>query len=150
MVGWFSRRLRRNREDGAALVEFAFVLPFLMLVLMGIVEFGWTFAQHLDVRHGAREAGRLAMVNQTSADIRTQACAGDATCSRAPLASGTSNVSISYDNVDDTATVTVKQTYSSLTGLIDFFDGLVQSTVVMRYERDDPPTWSTLTDSDCP
>jgi Flp pilus assembly protein TadG len=50
-------------DDGAALVEFAFLAPLLFVVLFGIIEFGWTFLQHLDVRHGAREGARLVAVN---------------------------------------------------------------------------------------
>lgn len=57
------RRLTRDRERGAALVEMAFAAPFLLLLLLGIVEFGWAFSQFQDVRHGAREAARLAAVN---------------------------------------------------------------------------------------
>ena len=45
------------------MVEFALVLPLLILILFGIIEFGFLFAQHLDVRHGAREGGRMASVD---------------------------------------------------------------------------------------
>ena len=51
---------RRSRENGANLVEFAILAPFLLLLLFGIIEFTWLFATNLDVRHGAREAVRLA------------------------------------------------------------------------------------------
>ena len=56
-------RCRRDDDRGAALVEFAILAPFLFLILFGIVEFGWTFLQNLDVRHGAREGARLVAVN---------------------------------------------------------------------------------------
>lgn len=56
-----SARLRS--EDGASLVEFALIAPLLFLLIFGIIDFGWLFAQHQDVRHGAREAARLAAVN---------------------------------------------------------------------------------------
>ena len=149
MVGWFGRRLRRDREDGAALVEFAFVLPFLMLVLMGIVEFGWTFAQHLDVRHGAREAGRLAMVNQTSADIRTQACAG------MDFVNAASNAIITLDDlgggtVGDPAQIDVTADLNSLTGFLDWaLPATLQSTVEVRLEQDST-NWSTGSLAACP
>lgn len=39
-------------QRGAALVEFAILLPLLLVVVMGIIEFGYALAQQLDVRHG--------------------------------------------------------------------------------------------------
>jgi hypothetical protein len=52
-----------DRERGAVLVELALVAPVLILLLLGIVDFGWAFSENLDVRHGAREASRLVAVN---------------------------------------------------------------------------------------
>lgn len=47
-----------NRHNGAALIEFAIVLPFLILVFAGLVEIGSFINQILEVstavRHGAR------------------------------------------------------------------------------------------------
>jgi len=57
------RPLFANREEGASLVEFALIMPFLVLLLMGVVEFAWLFGQHLDVRQAAREGARLASIN---------------------------------------------------------------------------------------
>ena len=150
MVSWFNRRLRRDREDGAALVEFAMVLPLFIVLIFGIMEAGWFFAQNVEVRNAAREGARLAVVDFPSTAPGGEIDIRDETCARAPLSSGTANVSLTYDDVGDTATVTVKQDYSSLTGLITIFDGTVASTVVMRYERDGVPTWADLADSDCP
>ena len=53
----------KSRERGANLVEFAILAPLLIMLLFGIIEFAWIFAQNLDVRHGAREGARLAAVN---------------------------------------------------------------------------------------
>lgn len=58
------RRLARRRSDrGAALVEFSFVALPLFLLLFAIIEFGWSFFQLNDIRHGAREGIRLVAVN---------------------------------------------------------------------------------------
>jgi Flp pilus assembly protein TadG len=150
MISWFNRRLRKDREDGAALVEFAVVLPLFILLIFGVMETGWFFAQNIEVRNAAREGARLAAVDFPTPGGGDEIAIRDATCTRAPLASASANVSLAYDSVADTATVTVKQAYLSLTGLINVFDGNVESTVVMRFERDDPPTWGPLTDSACP
>jgi Flp pilus assembly pilin Flp len=53
------RRARRG-EDGAAAVEFALVLPVLVLLLFGIIEFGMTFRDSLTVTSATRSGVRTA------------------------------------------------------------------------------------------
>lgn len=53
---WFWRR----RERGAAAVEMAFALPLLLLLSFGVAEFGWAFAQKMDLNSAAREGARIA------------------------------------------------------------------------------------------
>lgn len=49
----------RGWEDGAALVEFAIVLPLLLIIVFGIISFGLIFNDKLSLTDGAREAGRF-------------------------------------------------------------------------------------------
>ncbi len=70
-------------ERGAAIIEFAIVLPVLLLVILGGVEFGWLMGQNNDVRHGAREAARLASV-----DRGTVSAMGAIVCDAMDLSSG--------------------------------------------------------------
>ena len=49
------RLFRRDREKGASLVEFAVILPLLVLLVFGIMEAGWGFAQLVEIRNAARE-----------------------------------------------------------------------------------------------
>ena len=64
-------------ERGAALVEFAFALPLLLVVLAGIVDFGFVFQRYEVVTNAAREGARLASLpgydDQTSVDSRVRA-----------------------------------------------------------------------------
>ena len=140
MVGWFNRRLRRDREDGAALVEFAFVLPFLLLLFMGIIEFSWVFAQHIDVRHGAREAGRLATVDADDVAGMTAAA-----CTRMDFATGASvNFTDGASGAKgDTGTAQVVAPTSTLTGFFDaVLPATLTSTVSFRLEQNSD-NWST-------
>lgn len=50
----------RRCDKGASAVEFALVLVLLMLLLTGIIQFGYTFFQYLQVEHAAREGARWA------------------------------------------------------------------------------------------
>jgi Flp pilus assembly pilin Flp len=60
-----SRVLRRTAsdEDGQALVEFALVLPLLMLAIAMVLEFGKVFHYWQDESHLASQGARLASVN---------------------------------------------------------------------------------------
>ena len=65
----FSRRFRS--ETGQAIVEAAFVIPLLILLLCGILDFGWIFANQLEVDNCSREGARFAVVNADAADLTT-------------------------------------------------------------------------------
>ena len=59
-----SNRLKSYRRDdgGQALVEFALIMPFLLLFLVGIIEFGRAWNQHQVITDAAREGARKAAV----------------------------------------------------------------------------------------
>ena len=54
------QRLRRiiSADGGAAAVEMALVLPFLMVILMGIIEFGRVLYSQQVITNASREAAR--------------------------------------------------------------------------------------------
>jgi Flp pilus assembly protein TadG len=58
------RRLGRSSEEGAALVEFALVLPVLLLLVLGMLDFGKAFSYWIDETHLANEGARWAVVNK--------------------------------------------------------------------------------------
>jgi len=52
-----------SRSDrGAAMVEFALVLPVLLLLLFGFIDFGVFWYNDLELSHAARDAARRASV----------------------------------------------------------------------------------------
>ncbi len=59
------RRGRRGDERGAAAVEFALVAPLLLLLLFGIIDFGWMLMKASLVNNAARDAARVASLNGT-------------------------------------------------------------------------------------
>ncbi len=61
----FRRRLRD--ESGAAIVEFALVLPFLILVFVLMLDFGRAFNYWINTTHLAAEGARLAAVDRVPA-----------------------------------------------------------------------------------
>jgi Flp pilus assembly protein TadG len=61
-------RLLKNQK-GQALVEFAVILPLLLLLIMGIIEFGMMLNSYLTVRNVSREGARAGIVGSTNAEI---------------------------------------------------------------------------------
>lgn len=57
---------RLSDERGAALVEMAIVLPLLLLVLFGIIEFGLVLQQSQVLSNAAREGARVGSVRRTT------------------------------------------------------------------------------------
>ena len=49
-------------EDGAAAVEFAILLPLLVALLFGFIQFGVAFNNKIQATNAAREGARLAIV----------------------------------------------------------------------------------------
>jgi Flp pilus assembly protein TadG len=88
---------RTKRRRGATLVEFAFVLPILLGVLIGVVEFGWLVKTHLTLANATREGARAAAVGKTTAEIRTRIMNAAAPISLA-APSGNITLQVSTDN----------------------------------------------------
>jgi Flp pilus assembly protein TadG len=61
-----TRGRRTNIERGQAAVEFALVLPFLLVMLVGIIEFGRAWNEHQVITEAARAAARKAAVYDPS------------------------------------------------------------------------------------
>lgn len=54
---------RAGREDGAVLIEFALLFPVVMLVVLGIIQYGYQYWAMNQGSAIAREVARLAIVN---------------------------------------------------------------------------------------
>jgi hypothetical protein len=75
-----SRRRGEQRERGAALLEFALILPLLAMLVFGIIEFGVIWSDQIGLRGGTRDAGRAAAVgNVASASTTCSLTGGGAT-----------------------------------------------------------------------
>ena len=70
-----SRITQKNDERGAAAVELALVLPIVLLLLFGIVEFGRGYNAKITLTHAAREGARAAAVGDDDVLATVQAAA---------------------------------------------------------------------------
>lgn len=53
-----------KKEEGQALVEFALILPILLLLIIAVIDFGWLFMARIRVTNAAREAVRYYAVHK--------------------------------------------------------------------------------------
>jgi Flp pilus assembly protein TadG len=106
---------RRSRsitgDSGAAAVEFALLLPLLLLIVFGLIDFGRALNAQITLTQAAREGARLdALGNYTSAQI----------CTRVVTAA--TSLSLTCSNV----TVTASCPSSSASTGVGTGDGIVQ------------------------
>ncbi|MHB1484106.1 MAG: TadE/TadG family type IV pilus assembly protein [Saccharofermentanales bacterium] len=66
---WFKKLFAKN-EKGQAMVELAFTLPILILVLCAIIDFGWVISNKLLIVYSSREGARYGMVNATATNAK--------------------------------------------------------------------------------
>jgi len=62
---------RRRAEAGTALIEFALVLPILLVLAMGMIDFGRAFHLKGLLDQAAREGARIAVVTTPDLDLVT-------------------------------------------------------------------------------
>lgn len=55
--------MRYKSEKGQAMVEFALILPILILLLCGIIDFGWLYSNKISATNAAREAARYSAIH---------------------------------------------------------------------------------------
>jgi Flp pilus assembly protein TadG len=138
----------RPSGQGQALTEFALLLPVLLIVLMGVFDFGRAIYAYNAVANAAREGGRTAIVNQTVAEIRARAIAQatgidiDPSSTSCPP-SGASGVCVEFKNAALTATcspanlgcvaeITVKYSFTPITPIIGRILGPFPMTSMTR------------------
>ena len=87
----FSLLTRRPRgtDRGAAAVEFALLLPVLLLLLFGIIDFGRALNAQITLTQAAREGARLAALGQSNSAVVSRAQSA---------ATGLSNVSVTVSS----------------------------------------------------
>ncbi len=68
-----AKRTEDGRESGVAMLEFALVLPVLLLLVFGIIEFGRAYNAQITLTHAAREGAREYAVTQDAVAGETTA-----------------------------------------------------------------------------
>jgi Flp pilus assembly protein TadG len=62
--------MKNSKSRGAATIEMALVLPLLMMLTFGVIEYGWIFLKLQQVTGAARHAARIGVTaDATNGDI---------------------------------------------------------------------------------
>lgn len=106
----------RESERGAAAVEFALLVPILIMLVFGIMEFGRAYNVQLSLTNAAREGVRIMAINNSQPAARTAARQA-ATHLNPPLADGNIAFSATSCSVGSQMTVTISYNLSTMTGI---------------------------------
>jgi Flp pilus assembly protein TadG len=92
------RRHRSSRQRGAELVEFALVLPLVLVLVMGIFDFGLAFQRYEVITNAAREGARLGTLQQAydGSDIQDRV---HHYCRAAGLPTGCSGADVEFTSI---------------------------------------------------
>src|SRR6516225_4386972 len=100
---WFRRgglgrpqtRRANERERGAAMVEFAIVVPLLILLVCGTIDFGLIFGGYQSMENGVASAARVISLDQVTP---TASCTQGGV--QTPTANAVCNVAASLGNLE--------------------------------------------------
>jgi Flp pilus assembly protein TadG len=126
-------RLRRWKStEGNAAVEFGLVLPLLLAILLGIVDWGHVHFTRMTMTNAAREGARVGVVQSLDSLAEEEA---HKAAHRYLERSGASAAKVDAD-LNDNGTLTVRVFDDDFTPLIGFVPtpGQLSATAAMRWE----------------
>jgi Flp pilus assembly protein TadG len=142
MGGHIVRIIKRG-ENGQAMVEFALILPILILILCGIIDFGWIFGNQVVLSNATRESARYMAMNydSTATLAANKAVAVDVLDDLVPPAVIPADMTVTFSAVvgTDSTSITVGATYplKVLTPLVGVILGntfTISASTTMRAE----------------
>lgn len=102
-------------ERGTAAVEFALIVPVLILLVLGLVEYGRVYSVQISLSNAAREGARTMAIQNDAGKARTAARAAAPAVTPA-LTSANVSVIPAVCSAGSTVTVTVTYTVHLVTG----------------------------------
>lgn len=107
----------KHKQEGQALVEMAIILPILLILITGIIEFGFVFNAYLTLNNASREAARAISVGETSVQASDRV---NVVAAQLDLTQISVIVTPADDNRDrgDSVNVKVEYTYHFFTPLL--------------------------------
>ena len=114
-----TRGSRRSRA--AAIVEFAVVLPLLLTILFGIIEYGFVFMVRLTLQNAAREGCRVAVLGHMDSPYSEVTQRIDDVMAPTGQTTYTVQMSHAIDACDPMETITITIPYNDVSLMGGFF-----------------------------
>jgi Flp pilus assembly protein TadG len=130
-------KVRLKSQNGASAVEFALILPILLLLVFGIIEMGFVLFDKAMITNASREGARTGISYRvppfTDEEISNvvNSYLGNALITFAESANPTATVTRNGSNPGDELKVTVAYTYTSL-----ILPNLINSPVKQDFPRE--------------
>lgn len=125
-----------KNQKGQALIEFAIIMPILLMFVMGILQFGMMLNSYLTIENASREGARAGIIGSSDIEIRDLIIVTSPSLNPENL-----TVTITPDEASrksgDTLTVNVTYSYKLIVPIISSFfnDGVVlRGQTSMRIE----------------
>ncbi|WP_324642613.1 TadE/TadG family type IV pilus assembly protein [Pseudarthrobacter sp. LT1] len=108
--------MRRESERGAAAVEFAILLPLLLMLVLGTIEFGRAYNAQITLTNAARDGVRVMAINNDPIAAKTAAQNAAASVS-SNIPSSAITLSTTTCSTGNQVTLTINYTLSTITGI---------------------------------
>jgi hypothetical protein len=92
-----------RRDEGQALIEFALIIPVMLLLILGLLDVGRAVAQENTLAFAAREATRYAIVHGSNSSVPVS-CSPATSCQHASITQVVEQNAIGVPNVSATLT----------------------------------------------
>jgi hypothetical protein len=131
------RKLFLKDKRGQSIIEFALVLPILLMVLFGITEFGRAIMVKNILHTASREGARLAAVSAEGDSLSVQDRVREVLLAASIKPADIQEITVEFDLTEHVVRVTVVTSFHVLSGgILDPFMGTIplRGGTVMRYE----------------
>lgn len=108
--------MKRESERGAAAVEFAILLPLLLMLVLGTIEFGRAYNAQIILTNAARDSVRVMAIKNDPAGAKTAARNAASSVSTS-IPDGNITISPATCATDKQVSVTISYNLSSITGI---------------------------------
>ena len=113
-----------HREQGQAMVEFALVLPFLVMLLCFIVDFGWMLSCKNDLTNLAGQAARYGAIQANKGEATVRSSVDTFVSNNGYNSRGEAKLEkVTYDEANGFVSVELKEDVSYLTGMTGVLTG---------------------------
>jgi Flp pilus assembly protein TadG len=110
------QQVSQDSERGAAAVEFAILLPLLLMLVLGTIEFGRAYNAQITLTNAARDGVRVMAIANDPTGAKTAAKSAAASVS---TTIATSDITLSSDacSTGTQVTLTIRYNLSTITGI---------------------------------